>query len=559
MQPSLASRVPYGVALVGEALGKDEAEAGVPFIGKAGFKLTRLIEWAGFERERFDVFNTVWCRPPDNKLDGQSYEFGAVNHCRAHHWDGLLNRNRVIVPMGNVPLAAFTGRKGILSVRGYIQPGPMDTHLVPTVHPSFIQRGQSKYSAAFIHDLQKAVELARSGIRCEPTDYLLDPLPARAYEWARGYRDQLHKRDVGGEPLYLAYDIETPGKSEDEGSLDPDDDPTYTIWRIGFSYEPHRALSIPWEPPYFPAIKLLLEGDGDKVVWNGGFDNPRIRHNGVRINGLIHDGMIAWHVLHSDLPKGLGFVATFTCPFQPAWKHLSHARPAFYNATDADVELRSMIAIEAELRKTGLWDVYQRDVVDLDPVLRFMSDQGMPVDQEIRASNALVLAEKQRAVLALLEEGVPLAARRIDHIYARTPANTDGLLTRGSTRIHRRCDRCGELNPTKPHFRHLVKKSNPCDGAGVVEREEEVVEYYRLSDFKPSREQLISYQRALDRAVPMTRDKKTGKMKPTMDEKAIKGLIVKYPLDKLYGRVLEYRELDKLAGTYIGRPVGCSD
>lgn len=40
-----------------------------------------------------------------------------------------------------------------------------------------------------------------------------------------------------------------------------------------------------------------------------------------------------------------------------------------------------------------------------------------------------------------------------------------------------------------------------------------------------------------------------------MDEKALKGLIVKYPLDTLYPMVLQYREVEKVAGTYIGRPV----
>jgi len=32
-------------------------------------------------------------------------------------------------------------------------------------------------------------------------------------------------------------------------------------------------------------------------------------------------------------------------------------------------------------------------------------------------------------------------------------------------------------------------------------------------------------------------------------------LIIKYPLDKLYPIILQYRELDKLAGTYVGRIV----
>lgn len=551
MEPTLAGRDRYGVALVGEALGEHESIEGLPFVGPSGFKLTRLIEWAGLDRSRFDIWNTVWTRPPGNYLDGAPYEDAAVQHCREAHWGSLVKRASVIVPMGNVALRAFTGRKGILSVRGYIQGGPEGTHLLPTVHPSFIQRGQSKYSAAFIHDIQKAVELARGGIQFQPLSYLLDPLPFQALQWAREYLGELSVNPS----VRLAYDIETPGKGDDEGELSEDDDPTFTIFRISFAYKPFHALSIPWTAPYIPAIKLLLEGSGQKVVWNGSFDNPRIRHNEVSIGGLIHDGMIAWHILHSDLPKGLGFVATFTCPYQPAWKHLSHASPAFYNATDADVELRSMLSIEAELLRTGLWDVYQRDVLDLDPILSYMSTQGMPIDAEIRLKSAIALKEKQDLVLSSMESLYPFGARKVEHVFATTPKETAGLHSRPATRSELACSNCGLARPRKDHFKKFVKKVNLCADAGRVERQVEVVEWFRLGAFKPSRNQLIAYQVFLGRQVPTKWDGKTKTRKLSMDEKALKGLMGKFPEDKLYPAVLEYRELDKLGGTYIGRPI----
>jgi uracil-DNA glycosylase family 4 len=564
MIPSLASSRPYRVALVGEALGVDERDQGAPFVGRAGFKLTRLIEWAGFERERFDIWNTVWCQPPENKLEGQPYESGAVAHCRAHHWSQLLSRPRVVVPMGNVAMGTLLGRKGILKARGYVYPGG-GFHLLPTVHPSFIQRGQSKYSAAFIHDLQKAVELAEKGLPIEALDYVLDPSPRVAYEWALHYRREL---EGSQSPLRLAYDIETPHKGDDEGDLDVDD-ASYTIWRVGFSYSPFGALSVPWTPPYIPAIRLLLESQGEKVVWNAGYDNPRIRAAGVGINGLVHDGMVAWHILHSDLPKGLGFVATFTCPWQPAWKHLSGSKPAFYNATDADVELRSFLAIEAELRRTGLWEVYQRDVLDLEPILVHMSQKGMPIDQDVRADRAARLADKQAYVLTQLEGMVPLSVRTFTpkEGYVKTPEDTSGCVTIEVPAEVRRCGRCGLPNPTKPHFSKATlpregtpgrKKAdrvpNPCLGGEVVVATEQVQRFARLDEFKPSRNLLIRYQQHLGRHVPRTRDKKTGKWKFTTDEKALKELIRRYPDEPLYPGVLEYRELDKLAGTYIGRP-----
>ena len=552
MVPSLSGHpAPYGVALIGEALGEDEVTEGSPFVGRAGFKLTRLIEWAGLDRSRFDIWNAVWCRPPGNALEGTNYEFPSVDHCRAAHWGGLPARVKVLVPMGNVPLHALTGRKGILVARGYIEGGPGGTHILPTVHPSFIQRGQSKYSAAFIHDLQKAVELAQTGLPIRPFSYVIDPSPMRAYEWAKEYRQEL----AADPSTRLAYDIETPGKEEDEGENRDEDDPTYTIFRIGFSYRGYAGLTVPWTPPYMAAIRTCLESQGEKVVWNAGYDNPRIGAAGVAINGLVHDGMVAWHVLHSDLPKGLRFVATFTCPWQPAWKHLSHASPGFYNCTDADVELRSMEVIEAELKRTGLWDVYQSDVLDMEPILQHMHLRGMPIDAEIRLKRAIELARRQSEELQALEEAVPLEARRVAIAYKETPKDLTGLRTRPGIRTRSFCPECGLVKPGKAHFRILKKKVNPCGGLSPVNRDVEVEEYYRLADFKPSREQLIRYQQALGRVIPSTYDRKTKKRKYSMDEKSLKELIRKYPDDKLYKGVLKYRELDKLAGTYIGRPV----
>jgi DNA polymerase I-like protein with 3'-5' exonuclease and polymerase domains len=355
----------------------------------------------------------------------------------------------------------------------------------------------------------------------------------------------------------LAFDIETPGKGEDEEDVDTDSDApdaTWHIHRIGFSYRGLHALSIPWEPAFMAAIRLLLEGDGEKIVWNSGFDVPRIRRAGVRIPGIIHDGMVAWHILHSDLPKKLGFVATFVCPWQPAWKHLSGAKPAFYNATDADVEWRAMEVIEQELRQSGLWDVYQRDVLDLEPILIHMQERGMPIDNTIRADRAVRLSLLRKDTLLQLERVTPIESRKIEHVYVTTPKSLDGLLSRPGTRTVSVCSGCGCQRPRKEHFKKFVRRSNPCSEASPVEQVVQVEEWYRLSDFTPSRDQLIRYHQHLGRQLPTVYDRKEKKRKVSFDEKALKKLILSYPLDPVYPLVLEYRSLDKIAGTYIGRP-----
>jgi hypothetical protein len=500
---------------------------------KNDFRLMRLCEWAGYDLKIFKR-KTITASSPTP-------------------WEGLNDPPSVTVTLGPRAALAAGLKRSLNEVRGYVW--DLDSRrVIPTVGVGYIQRGNSRWSAAFINDIQKAVQLAYFGMPPQVTSYCLDPTPLGALQWADQYIRYLQSNPLA----YLAFDIETPGKGDDEESADTDPsapDRTWKIERIGFSYAGLSALSIPWEPSYFAAIRLLLGSSGDKVVWNHGFDVPRIRRAGVQINGTIHDGMVAWHILHSDLPKRLGFVATFTCPWQPAWKHLSGARPAYYNATDADVELRSMLVIEQELKNSGLWDVYQRDVLDLEPILVHMHQKGMPIDESVRADRAVKLSALQAESRRTMESLVPLDARRIAIVYKNVPKCTDGLLSRGANRMVPRCSVCGCSKPRKDHFKVFKKKSNPCSAGVVVNVEEPALEYYRLADFTPSREQLIRYHAHLNRKNPTKWDKKARKYRISFDEESLKKLILDYPQDLLYPEILNYRSLDKLAGTYIGRPV----
>lgn len=494
---------------------------------KTDFRLIRLCEWAGFQFKDFQRLTLHYDARPF--YDTQAYP--------------------VILPMGPKAMAAAGLQRSILEARGYVWPIE-GGYALPTVNPGYIQRGNSKWSAPFIADLQKAVHLGNYGLPVHYLDYVLDPSPLKALEWARAYVEFLHRNPSA----YLAFDIETPGKGEDEEDLDGEHDRTWIVERIGFSYKEHSALSIPWEPQYYAAIRTVLDTLGPKVVWNAGFDVPRIRRAGFAINGLIHDGMVAWHILHSDLPKKLSFVATFTCPWQPAWKHLSGAKPAFYNATDADVEFRSMVKIEEELRKNGMWEVYERDVIDLEPILVHMREVGMPVDSEIRLDRAIKLDHALRETRDEMEHCVPLEARKIEHVYKSAPRDTSGLLTRPAVAHVHVCSTCGADKPRKDHFKRYVKKSNPCSDGRPIEVPRQVTEYYRLSEFTPSRDQLIRYHEFLKRPCLRVYDKKKRAYRISFAEKQIKTLRLKYPDDKLYELVLNYRSLDKLAGTYIGRP-----
>lgn len=54
--------------LIGEAPGADEDRAGIPFVGRAGQLLDRILTAAEIDREKVFITNIVKCRPPGNRI-----------------------------------------------------------------------------------------------------------------------------------------------------------------------------------------------------------------------------------------------------------------------------------------------------------------------------------------------------------------------------------------------------------------------------------------------------------------------------------------------------------
>jgi len=55
------------VLVIGEAPGADEDEAGLPFVGRAGQLLTKILESVNFSRDEVYICNILKCRPPNNR------------------------------------------------------------------------------------------------------------------------------------------------------------------------------------------------------------------------------------------------------------------------------------------------------------------------------------------------------------------------------------------------------------------------------------------------------------------------------------------------------------
>lgn len=55
------------LCFLGEAPGADEDRTGIPFVGRAGQLLTRIIEACKLNREEVYILNMIKCRPPGNR------------------------------------------------------------------------------------------------------------------------------------------------------------------------------------------------------------------------------------------------------------------------------------------------------------------------------------------------------------------------------------------------------------------------------------------------------------------------------------------------------------
>ncbi len=139
------------VVLIGEGPGADEDRLGVPFVGRSGRLLSRLVEEeVGLSRARCYTTNVVKCRPPGNR-NPRTAEIAAC----APWLEGQLDlvRPAVVITFGNVPSRRLLGtRDGITSLRGRTYPWRGAT-LVPTYHPAAALRGGASTVAALRADL----------------------------------------------------------------------------------------------------------------------------------------------------------------------------------------------------------------------------------------------------------------------------------------------------------------------------------------------------------------------------------------------------------------------
>jgi uracil-DNA glycosylase family 4 len=135
------------LCFIGEAPGQDEDEQGLPFVGRAGQLLDKMIAAMGLSPER-DAYicNILKCRPPGNRRP----EPEEMEACFPYLHEQLAAvKPKVLVALGNTAVSALLHTKiGISKLRGQWKLYNGSTLVMPTYHPSYLLRPSPQQAEA---------------------------------------------------------------------------------------------------------------------------------------------------------------------------------------------------------------------------------------------------------------------------------------------------------------------------------------------------------------------------------------------------------------------------
>lgn len=149
------------IMFIGEGPGFYEDREGVPFVGKAGMLLNRLLGEVGLHRRDVYIANVVKCRPPGNR-DPRPDEIEACKHF-------LVDQIRLVDPVVVMTMGNFATKlllktsTGITRTRGTVFPW-WGRVVIPTFHPAAALRSGPAMADTIRGDLEMAVRTVHERI-----------------------------------------------------------------------------------------------------------------------------------------------------------------------------------------------------------------------------------------------------------------------------------------------------------------------------------------------------------------------------------------------------------
>jgi uracil-DNA glycosylase len=145
------------LVFVGEGPGYDEDQQGMPFVGKAGQLLTKIIEAMKLSREQVYICNVIKCRPPQNR----NPEPDEIKEC----FPFLKRQLEAISPdficaLGSIAAKSLLEKEVFISrIRGSFF-DYKGIKVMPTFHPAYLLRNPDKKKDVW-EDVQKIMKMAK--------------------------------------------------------------------------------------------------------------------------------------------------------------------------------------------------------------------------------------------------------------------------------------------------------------------------------------------------------------------------------------------------------------
>lgn len=147
--------------IIGEAPGVDEDAVGQPVVGRAGQLLDQILEAAKIRQDEVFIINTVFCRPPGNRVPTND----EVAACAVHR-NALLDlwQPPLVVLLGATAAHTFLGGNRLADQCGQRVERDGRAYF-PTFHPACLLRDPSQKTLAW-----KDWQVIRDALRGLPSD-----------------------------------------------------------------------------------------------------------------------------------------------------------------------------------------------------------------------------------------------------------------------------------------------------------------------------------------------------------------------------------------------------
>ena len=139
------------IMLIGEAPGANEDEEGLPFVGRAGILLDKMLASINLDRKKVYISNIINYRPPENRKPTDQEIKRYLPYITKHI--EIINP-KILVLLGSTAMNALVGDDVVISkMRGkWIEKkfGNCKTSVIITFHPAFLMRQPVQKKMAWI-------------------------------------------------------------------------------------------------------------------------------------------------------------------------------------------------------------------------------------------------------------------------------------------------------------------------------------------------------------------------------------------------------------------------